>query len=148
MTLHPPRSGVASSVVVCVGLALVGCNSTPPPDHVVLQPQVDLRTKPDQVVVIQPQSRVVGTAGDMQVVGLKTITVNGQLTVEATVSNQRGRRDILYYRLRWLDATGVMLGQYAPWLTEAIDGLQQTVITVPSPYASAQDFRLEIHGHE
>lgn len=134
--------------VFLAGFALNGCQSQKTPEVQVQTPDIDLHTKPGQVAVIQPESRVVGTANAIKVVSLKTITDGDKLIVEAGLKNDRGRRDILYYRLRWLDNAGVMLGQYAPWSTEALEGFQQTVITVTSPYPHAADFRLEIRSKD
>jgi uncharacterized protein YcfL len=140
------------SCILLLSPMLSACQSpapvVPQPVIVASPPTPDLRSVPNITRDILPSSHVVGTAGEMRVDRLQAITVNGQLTVEASLSNLRGRRDILYYRMRWLDDTGVMLGQYAPWSTEALDGFQSEVITMPSPYPQAQDFRLEIRGHE
>lgn len=129
-------------------LLLSACQSRPAPEVQIQEPAVDLHTQPGQVAVIQPASRVVGTANAIQVIGLKTITDGSRLLVEATLRNDRGRRDIVYYRLRWLDSAGVMLGQYEPWATESLEGLQQAVITVTSPHPHAADFRLEIRSKD
>ncbi|MCC2636603.1 MAG: hypothetical protein K0Q68_322 [Moraxellaceae bacterium] len=129
-------------------LLLSACQSRPAPEFLIQEPAVDLHTQPGQVAVIQPASRVVGSANAIQVIGLKTITDGSRLLVEATLRNDRGRRDIVYYRLRWLDSAGVMLGQYEPWATESLDGLQQAVITATSPYPHAVDFRLEIRSKD
>ncbi len=129
-------------------LALSGCQSRPEPEVVIQTPKVNLHTQAGQVAIIKPESRVVGSANAVKVIGLKTITDVDKLLVEASLLNDRGRRDIVYYRLRWLDSVGVMLGQYEPWSTESIDGFQQTVITVTSPYPNATDFRFEIRSKE
>lgn len=134
------------ALLLLSGLALAACQSRPAPEVVIQEPQVDLHTQPGQVAVIQPESRVVGSANAIRVIGLKTITDTDRLLVEATLKNERGRRDLVYYRLRWLDNAGVMLGQYEPWATEALEGFQQAVITVPAPYPNAADFRLEIRS--
>ena len=135
-------------LLVCFGVLLCGCQSHSDTEVVIQQPTIDLHTKPGQVAVIQPESRVVGSANNIHVTGLKTITNADSLIVEATIKNERGLRDILYYRLRWMDNAGVMLGQYEPWSTEAFDGFQESVITATSPYPHAADFRLEIRSKE
>jgi uncharacterized protein YcfL len=135
-------------LLACTALMLTACQSSPAPEFVVQEPAVDLHTQAGQVAVIDPKSRVVGTANAIKVITLKTITDSNRLLVEATLRNERGRRDILYYRLRWLDSAGVMLGQYEPWLTESLDGQQQAVITATSPYPHAADFRLEIRSKD
>lgn len=125
-------------------LSISACQSRPAPEFVVEEPKVDLRTEQGQVAVIRPETRVVGSANAVQVTGLKTITETGKLLLEVAIKNDRGRRDIVYYRVRWLDGVGVMLGQYEPWATESLEGFQQTVLTLQSPYPNAADFRFEI----
>lgn len=136
------------ALLALLGVVLAGCQSRPAPEVTIQEPAVDLHTKAGQVAVIQPASRVVGSANAIRVTGLKTITDSTKLVVEATLKNERGRRDILYYRLRWLDNAGVMLGQYEPWSTEALEGFQQAVVTATSPYPQAADFRLEIRSKD
>lgn len=136
------------SVILSTITLLLACQSRPVPDVVVQEPAVSLHTAAGQVAVIQPQTRVIGAANAINVVGLKTITDSGKLIVEATLKNERGRRDVLYYRLRWLDSAGVMLGQYEPWTTEGLEGFQQSVVTVTSPYPHATDFRFEIRSKD
>lgn len=135
-------------MAVIFSLSVAGCQSKPVPEFVVEAPKVDLHTEQGQVAVIRPETRVVGTANAVQVAGLKAITETGKLLLEVTFKNDRGRRDIVYYRVRWLDGAGVMLGQYEPWATESLEGFQQSVLTLQSPYPGAADFRFEIKSRD
>lgn len=141
----PSHTSPVLAVALAASFLLVSaCQSKPVPEFVVEAPKVDLHTGQGQVAVIRPETRVVGSANAIQVTGLKTITETGKLLLEVALKNDRGRRDIVYYRVRWLDGVGVMLGQYEPWATESLEGFQQAVLTLQSPYPDAADFRFEI----
>lgn len=140
---------IAFRGALLASLFLAGCQaSRPAPEFTVQEPAVDLRTQPGQVAVIRPETRVVGTANAVRVISLKTIAEANRLLVEAVLANERGRRDIVYYRVRWLDNAGVMLGQYEPWATASLEGFQQETLTLVSPFPQATDFRLEIRSKD
>lgn len=136
------------AAIAAISISLSACQNKPAPDFVIEEPKVDLRAEQGKVAVIRPETRVVGSANAIQVVGLKTITETGKLLIEAALKNDRGRRDIVYYRVRWLDGAGVMLGQYEPWATESLEGFQQSVLVLTSPYPDAADFRFEIKSRD
>ncbi len=124
--------------------ALAGCTQSVPPDHQIVTETVTIKTEPRQAVLINPKDRVIGESRSFKVVKMSSITVDNKLRVQIEVLNDRGRRDILYYRMRWLDEVGSMIGQYEPWQTESFEGGQTAVINFEAPYVKAADFRLEL----
>lgn len=148
MRFHASSWFLAALAASLCSVSLTACQSRPAPEFVVQEPKVDLHTEQGKVAVIRPETRVVGTANDVQVTSLKTITETGKLLLEVVLKNNRGRRDIVYYRVRWLDGTGVMLGQYEPWATESLEGFQEAALTLQSPYPGAADFRFEIKSRD
>ncbi len=93
---------------------------------------------------IDPKERVIGTARSFKVTKIGTVAVDGKLRVQLEVLNDRGRRDVLYFRAKWMDATGSMIGQYEPWKTESFEGGQSSMIVIDAPSQKAVDFRIEI----
>ena len=74
----------------------------------------------------ETSAKIVGSANSVVVKGIRALTINGSLRVDALFLNDRGRRDIVHYRLRWLDKKGMMFGQYGPWEVIALEGQQQS----------------------
>jgi len=97
---------------------------------------------------VQMPGHIFGTAGAIHFDQLLSTQSKDSFSITATVSNQRGRRDILFYRVLWIDEFNMPIGQYSQWLSESIEGFQSEVINISSPYPHAKSFRLEIHGHE
>lgn len=138
--------GLLTSAIV-----LVGCSqhkSIVDVETTVIPANTSLKTKPEEVRVIQPKNYVLGTANAVEVKEIRTITLGDSLEVQFNLFNNRGRRDIVYYRMRWLDKAGVMIGQYAPWESETLEGFQSSVLTFKAPTPQINDFRLEIRPRD
>lgn len=123
---------------------LVACTHTPPPDNHIVTQIVNLKTAPEQAREIDPVSRVIGEAHSFHVKKMRSTTIDNLLKVQVEVLNDRGRTDILYYRVRWLDQTGMMQGQYDTWQTESFEGGQSSIINFEAPADKVTDFRFEI----
>ena len=70
------------------------------------------------------------------------------MLVDFVMKNDRGRRDVVNYRFRWLDANGIAVTQYDPWETIALEGQEESVLSVSSPVESAVDFRIELKSNQ
>lgn len=92
----------------------------------------------------ETSAKVVGSANSVVVKGIRALTINGILRVDALFFNDRGRRDIVNYRLRWLDKKGMMFGQYGTWEVIALDGQQQSILSFRAPSDEVTDFRIEL----
>lgn len=106
--------------------------------------QENLKAGPTRARLVDPVAKVVGKANDILVREIRTRTIESRLLVDFTLFNDRGRRDVINYRLRWLAANGMTIGQYDPWETVAIEGHEQSVLSSTAPSPAATDFRLEI----
>ncbi len=138
------RSRMNYSWMAACLLMLNGCAQSIPPDHQLITEKVTLKSEPQQAVSIDPKGRVIGEARSFHVTKMKSVTIDNKLRVQIEVLNDRGRRDILYFRIRWMDEVGAMLGQYEPWQTESFEGGQSSVINFESPTEKATDFRFEL----
>ena len=93
---------------------------------------------------IDPATKIVGKVNRITFKGIRSVMVKEYLRVDVLVLNDRGRRDIFNYRVRWLDKDGFVVGTYDKWETMALEGHQQAVITVRAPLKTINDYRLEI----
>ena len=130
-------------------LLLAACaGKEPPPTSQLITHQENLKTEPTRARLVVPATKVVGKANDIRVREIRTQTVGSRLLVDFTLLNDRGRRDVINYRLRWLDANGMTIGQYDPWDTVAMEGHEQSVLSATAPSPAATDFRLEIRVNQ
>jgi uncharacterized protein YcfL len=90
-------------------------------------------------------NKVVGTADSIVVmkVRVKKFT-DGGMIVDFTLYNNRGRRNVINYRVQWFDEHGMMATPNDSWSTIAFEGQQEMIITVTSPGIEAIDYRLEL----
>ena len=116
---------------------LSACHATPLPDE-------RERVTTLEEFFTPPAEKVLSTADSIVVKGVRTNFVKGILKCDFKMLNNRGRRNVINYRVQWLDKDGMMAGEYGPWITAAFEGQQEMVVTVMSPTNSAVDFRLEL----
>jgi len=132
-------------ILSCTLFSLLSACSTPaPPTNRIIEHQENLKTEPNRARLVDPSSKVVGKANAVVVQEIRTQTLNGRLAVDCTLSNERGRRDVVNYRMRWLDPNGLATGQYDPWETVSLEGHEQSVLSLTAPNPLATDFRFEI----
>jgi uncharacterized protein YcfL len=139
-----------TKIVTCVFcLSLAACaGKGPPPTSTIIEHRENLRTEPDQARLVEPSAKTVGKVNNVVVKEIRTKTVNGRMIVDCVVYNDRGLRDVLNYRVRWLDATGITLSQYDPWETMALEGHEESVLSVTAPTALSSDFRIEFKSNQ
>jgi uncharacterized protein YcfL len=120
----------------------------PPPTSRIIEHQENLKTEPNKARLVEPATKVVGNANDVTVREIRTQTVNGRMLVDYVLFNDRGRRDVVNYRVRWLDPNGMTISQYDPWQSVALEGHEQSVLSVTAPTAVATDFRIELKTNQ
>lgn len=132
---------------VILFLSVTACTSSPKTTRVI-EPEVNLKVEPAKALqIVDPASKVVGTANSVQVRDIRTSSVNNQLLVQVELNNNRGRRDAFDYRVRWLDANGLQVVPYASWEVVSLEGQESSVLNLTSPRTDATDFRFEIKAH-
>lgn len=137
------------AIILLAALILSGCaGKEPPPTNYIVEHQENLKTEPNKARIVVPDTKVLGIANNVLVKEIRTQTINGRIIVDFTLKNDRGRRDVINYRVRWLDPNGMATGQYDPWETIALEGHEQSVLTVTSPSILATDFRIEIKPNQ
>ncbi len=84
----------------------------------------------------------------LKVVNGKMVKRNGLLAVQLEVKNSQNSNQQLYYRFRWLDDAGFVVGGEEAWKPLKFIGLQKQIIDTVAPVQSAVDFRLEVNSPE
>ena len=145
--MHAFRHGLLISLNVLV-LLTAGCASDVKPTNVIVDDRENLKTKPNQVRNVDPSAKVVSLVDQIQIQDIRTSTLNGRMQITIVLKNNRGRRDVINMRMRWLDSAGVLAAQYDPWQTIALEGFEEKAITLNSPTPRAEDFRIEMQTNE
>lgn len=127
---------------------IFGCVSSPPPTNKIIAKQENLKTEQSQARSVIPETKVVGKVNNVIVKEIRTTTLGNRMLVDFVMKNDRGRRDVVNYRFRWLDANGIAVTQYDPWETIALEGQEESVLSVSSPVESAVDFRIELKSNQ
>lgn len=104
---------------------------------------------PEQTVTLSeffaiPTSKLSSTADSIVIRGVRTAITKGVMRVDFKIFNERGRRNVINYRMRWLDKDGLMAAPYEAWTTIALEGQQEAVITTACPNDKAVDYILEV----
>lgn len=137
------------SLTAVVFLLLAACASNPlPPTSQIIKHKENLKTEPNQARLVDPTTKVVGQANNVTAREIRTQTANGRMIVDFVLFNDRGRRDVVNFRLRWLDPNGITVSQYDPWETVALEGHEQSVLSVTAPTDAATDFRIELKTNQ
>jgi uncharacterized protein YcfL len=106
-------------------------------------------TAPDRISTLEdffapPSDKVFSTADSIVVRGIRSNYIKDHLRVDFKVFNNRGRRNVINYRVQWLDNNGMVTGPYGPWKTTALEGQQEIIVTDISPSPRAVDYKLEL----
>jgi uncharacterized protein YcfL len=118
------------------------------PTNYIIEQQENLKTEKNQARFVEPATKVVGQANNVIVREIRVQTIAGKMIVDYVFLNDRGRRDVINYRMRWLDPNGMVVSQYDPWETMALEGHEQSVLSVTAPTPVATDFRIEIKPNQ
>ncbi|MBF0626752.1 MAG: YcfL family protein [Magnetococcales bacterium] len=70
---------------------------------------------------------------------------NNLLNIQAEVVNPTSDDEQLFYRFKWLDASGFLAWDEEPWKPLLIHGQQKQYLRTVAPTPKAVDFRIEMH---
>lgn len=137
------------SACACLSLVTAGCASNEAkPSSQILETRENLKTEKDQVRVVDPQAKVASRVNKIEVVDIRTTTVDDRMRITVLLKNNRGRRDVINVRMRWLDSAGLVAAQYDAWETIALEGMEEKAVTLNAPTARAEDFRIEMQAND
>ncbi len=126
------------TVVLAISLLpLTACQSAPP--------MPEERSVSLEEFFAPASGKVSNNADSIVVRGVRTKVVKGVIMrADFKLYNNRGRRNVINYRVQWLDRDGMMASPYAAWTTISLEGQQEMIVTVASPNSAAVDYRLEL----
>ncbi len=84
----------------------------------------------------------------LKVTGLRQAARSGLLAIQAEVTNENAGQQMLYYRFRWLDASGFSVWDDEAWKPLLFHGKGKQLIQVVAPTPQATDFRLVLQSPE
>ncbi|MEI6213356.1 MAG: YcfL family protein [Desulfuromonadales bacterium] len=94
-----------------------------------------------------PSDKVFSTADSIVVRGVRTNYINNFMRADFKIFNNRGRRNVVNYRVQWYDRGGMITAATDSWLTTALEGQQEIIVTVVSPSDRAVDYRFELQSN-
>ena len=86
-----------------------------------------------------------GKNRDVKVIEIRALRRNDILTVQSDFRNENTNDRIIYYRFRWLDANGNMVGDGDPFKQVILLGKQIQTFKAVAPTPAAVDFRIELN---
>jgi len=90
------------------------------------------------------QERITGSSRSFKVLSIHTTVDDKKMKAQVELTNDRGRRDVIYYRFKWQDSDGVQVGDVENWKTASFEGGQTDTVVGVAPSEVAVDFRFEI----
>lgn len=81
----------------------------------------------------------------LQVTDLRAVKRNHLLTVQAEINNADSGNQQLYYRFKWLDANGFVVGEET-WKPVLVYAYQKQTVTAVAPSPQVADFRLVVQS--
>lgn len=100
------------------------------------------------LVITSPQQKISGQISYLAVQKLITGQQARHLLFQAQLFNSSGARQLIDYRVRWLDANGIQVDAYMPWQVFSVEARQSAVLKVVAPNMQARDFVLELKRHD
>lgn len=105
-------------------------------------------TTPATADTIASKIEAQGEMAFLKVTGLRQAVRNGLLSIQAEVTNEHEGQQTMYYRFRWLDASGFSVWDDEAWKPVMFHGKDRQLIQVVAPTPQATDFRLVVQSPE
>jgi uncharacterized protein YcfL len=86
-----------------------------------------------------------GEASGMKVAEMRMVRRSDVLVVEADLLNTENKDRTVYYRFRWLDGSGMQVGDGDPWKQMLVMGQESKIVKGIAPSGKGVDFRLEMN---
>jgi uncharacterized protein YcfL len=86
-----------------------------------------------------------GEASGMKVAEMRMVRRSDVLVVEADLLNTENKDRTVYYRFRWLDGSGMQVGDGDPWKQMLVMGQESKIVKGVAPSGKGVDFRLEMN---
>lgn len=86
-----------------------------------------------------------GEANGVQVAEMRMARRADVLVVEADILNTKVDNRTVFYRFKWLDSSGMQVGDGESWKQLTVYGKQSQVVKSVAPNANGVDFRIEMN---
>lgn len=86
-----------------------------------------------------------GEANGVQVSEMRMARRSDVLVVEADILNTKVDNRTVFYRFKWLDSSGMQVGDGESWKQLTVYGKQSQVVKSVAPNANGVDFRIEMN---
>lgn len=86
-----------------------------------------------------------GEPSGMKVAEMRMVRRSDVLVVEADLLNTENKDRTVYYRFRWLDGSGMQVGDGDPWKQMLVMGQESKIVKGVAPSGKGVDFRLEMN---
>ncbi len=86
-----------------------------------------------------------GEANGVQVSEMRMARRADVLVVEADILNTKVDNRTVFYRFKWLDSSGMQVGDGESWKQLTVYGKQSQVVKSVAPNANGVDFRIEMN---
>jgi len=84
----------------------------------------------------------------VKVESARVVKRNDLINIQVELSNDSTRPQVVFYRFKWLDASGFMVGGEETWKQVLIYGKAHQTIQTVAPVPQAVDFRLQLQSPE
>lgn len=81
---------------------------------------------------------------NLSVTDLRMIKANDLIRIQAEITNNASSTQQFYYRCKWLDKNGFVIGDEETWKPVLVYSGQRQIIQIMSPYFQVHDFRIEL----
>lgn len=102
--------------------------------------------KPPQPGSINAKVEQLSEMSYLQVSDLRAVKRNHLLTVQAEITNTDSDNQQLYYRFKWLDASGFAVGGEETWKPVLVYAYQKQTLTAVAPSPQVTDFRMVVQS--
>lgn len=119
-------------LLICVSGLFTGC--------------ANLKSDISKPGTINSQIEQQGEMFFLEVTDMKSFKKNQLLSVQTEISNSDTDNKQLYYRFKWIDSNGLVIGTEDSWKPLLIYGLQKQYINAVAPSPLASDFKLVLQS--
>ena len=89
-----------------------------------------------------------GKMDHVKVESARVVKRNELINIQLELANDSTRPQVVFYRFKWLDASGFMVGGEETWKQVLIYGKARQTIQTVAPVPQAVDFRLQLQSPE
>lgn len=100
---------------------------------------------PGTPLAVAAKTMLRGDAQGVKIAEMRAVRRNDILSVQTDLVNVGNSDRVVFYRYRWLDNVGNLVGDGESWKQMGLMGQGQQTVKSVAPMSSAVDFRLEMN---